>query len=99
MLHVNSPEEVQIERLRLACWMLLNGERLIGRRLQSDGTIVYLFERTAKSDSLIRQWEAKTPREADLARFSNIVSFEIRKAIRMRRAAGLPTRITSAQKS
>ena len=90
---------LQIERLRLAAWMRLNGQRLLARHLEGDGRVIYLFERSQITDELMRQWEEKAPRTLLLSRFSSIVSFEIQKAVRMRRAAGLPTRLTSTEKS
>ena len=90
---------IEVERLRLAAWLQLNGQDLIDRSLRDDAKIIYTFRRSDKIDSLIKQWDEKTTREIVLARFSRIVSFEIQLAVRMRRAAGLPTRIRSAEKN
>lgn len=90
---------VEVERLGLAAWMKLNGQRLIGRNLQFDGRIIYVFEWSPQFEELAQRWNSKTGRERKLVRFSRIVSFEIRQAVKMRRAAGLSTRITSDQRS
>jgi hypothetical protein len=95
----HSDEAVHVDRLTLAAWLRLNGQELVERRLQGDGKIVYLFKRSADTSRLITQWEEKAPREVALARFSRIVSFEIKKAVHMRRSAGLPTRLRSFEKS
>lgn len=100
MLEIENPHTiVSIERLRLAAWLQLNGERLLERHLQDDGKIIYRFRRSDKIDKLVKQWDHKSCHELVLSRFSGIVSFEIQKAVRMRRAAGLPTRIRSIEKS
>jgi hypothetical protein len=92
-------ELVQIDRLALAAWLRMNGEELLERRLEDDARMIYVFRRSPDTRRLIKQWEEKTPREAALAKFSRIVSFEIRKAIHMRRAAGLSPRLRSVEKS
>ena len=99
MLEAEYPDEVvRIERLRLAAWMQLNGQELLERLMQADGKVIYIFRRSDNTESLVRQWDEKTPHEIVLARFSSIVSFEIQTAVRMRRAAGISTRIRSAEK-
>lgn len=90
---------VEIDRLQLAAWLQLNGQVLIERRLRDDARIVYSFKRSDGIQELIAKWDAKTSHEVTLAHFSRIVSFEIQTAVRMRRAAGLPTRIRSAETS
>jgi len=92
-------EAVVVERLRLAVWLRFNGERLVERRLEPDGAIKYLFEPSGTIAALTERWEQKTQREIDLSRFSKVVSFEIQTAVRLRRAAGLPTRLRYAEKS
>lgn len=90
---------VVVERLKLAAWMRLNGQELVYRRVTEAGKIVYGFRRSSETDALVRQWDEKTPQEVVLAKFSSLVSFEIQTAVRMRRAAGLPTRLSSSEKA
>lgn len=99
MLETDPDKTVRVERLRLAAWLKLNGQKLLERQLQVDGKIIYIFVRTQHTDSLISQWEEKTPHGVILTQFSSIVSFEIQTAVRMRRAAGLSTRIRSVEKT
>jgi hypothetical protein len=91
-------DAIEIDRLLLAAWLRLNDQELLGRRLLDDGKMIYVFRHSSDMTHLIEQWDRKTPREAILARFSRIVSFEIRKAVNMRRAAGMPLRIRSSEK-
>ena len=70
---------LQIERLRLAAWMRLNGQRLLARHLEGDGRVIYLFERSQITDELMRQWEEKAPRTLLLSRFSSIVLLRLKK--------------------
>jgi hypothetical protein len=86
--------EHAVDSLRLAAWLRLNRQRLLERRLQPDGRIIYIFEKSAESEDLISLWRAKSETEIRLARFSAIVSFEIRKAINMRREHGMTPRLT-----
>lgn len=95
----NAGDVVEVDRLQLAAWLQLNRQKLLERRLQSDGRVIYSFERSEEIDGFIKQWEDKTVRETTLARFSRIVSAEIQWAVRTRRAAGLPTRIRSTENS
>jgi hypothetical protein len=100
VLEPEPPDDlVQIERLKLAAWLLLNGQHLLYRRLEPDGKLVYMFQHSPDIEPLMKQWGEKTPQGRVLVRFSNIVSFEIRKAVRMRREAGLSTRLRGADKT
>lgn len=92
-------ETMSVERLKLAAWLILNGQRLLERRLKPDGTVTYVFRRSDDVELLVARWDQKTTAEDVLSKFSSIVSFEIRKAIRMRREAGISTRLRSINKS
>jgi len=93
------PEVVYIERLRLAAWMLLNEQRLLRRELQGNGKIMYVFERSTRTDALMKKWDEKSQNEVALSRYSGIVSYEIQTAVRMRRTAGLRTRLNASDKA
>lgn len=99
MPETQSSNVIEIERLRLAAWMQLNGQELLERRLGVGGKMVYVFRRSEITNDIVKKWDVKAPSEVALARFSRIVSSEIQRAVRMRRAAGLPTRITSSEMS
>lgn len=96
---VNSSEVVEIKALSMAAWFRLNGQMLLDRHLLPDGDIVYLFKRSEVSDYLAQRWEQKASTERALAKFSRIVSFEIRKAIAMRRSLGISPRLRSIDKA
>lgn len=99
MLEMEDPDgAVHVERLTLAAWLRLNGQELLERRLRDDGRMVYVFKHSADINRLITRWDEKSDHEVSLARFSRIVSFEIKKAVHMRRAAGLPTRLRAFEK-
>lgn len=87
-----------VDRLRAAAWLRFNGEKLLARRLRADGIVLYVFKASSAVDMLMKKWEAKSSREVELARFSRLVSFEIQTAVRLRRAAGLSTRIRYAER-
>lgn len=100
MRHGNELAElVYIERLRLAAWMQFNGQQLLERRLSEGGRVIYVFKRSAETETLVQKWDDKTASELALSKYSNIVSFEIQKAVRMRRAAGMSTRLRTFEKS
>lgn len=87
-------EEIfEVKALSMAAWFRLNGETLVDRRLLGDGDIVYLFRRSPLSLELADRWERKQTAERTLAKFSRIVSFEIRKAIAMRRSMRISPRL------
>lgn len=93
-----SEDVVEVNGLTTAAWLRLNGEFLIDRRMDADGLIVYVFRRSDRVESLINQWASKSEEQRALMSFSRIVSFEIRKAIGMRRSLGLPPRLGAAEK-
>lgn len=98
MSDTEKPDDVvEVDRLLLAAWLQLNGQSLVERRLRNDAKIIYTFDTTDEVQRLIKRWDEKTEREMVMARFSRIVSFEIQKAVRMRRAAGVSTRIRAAE--
>ena len=80
---------VRVTYIKLAMWLKLNGHPLVQRALEPDGQTVYLFRRTTAVDELIRYW-AEDPEAQRLSRFASLVSYEIRRTIKRRRALGLP---------
>ncbi len=84
-----------IENLKLAAWLRLNRQRLLRRDLQVDGKVAYCFAASPDMYPLIVQWETKSDHELALSRFASLVSFEIRKALKLRRAHGVRGRLTS----
>jgi hypothetical protein len=80
---------VRVTYIKLAMWLKLNGHPLVQRTMLPEGQIVYLFRRTEALDELIRYW-AEDPEAQRLSRFASLVSYEIRRTIKRRRALGLP---------
>jgi len=86
---------VPVDTLKLAAWLRLNGIRLLSRSMLPDGHICYYFEPSQNLAPLIAKWHEKAEVHRQLSRFASLVSFEIRTAIKLRRAHGLPTRLVS----
>ena len=86
----------QINYIKLAMWLKLNGEQLVQRFRLPDGQIVYLFNPSPVLDDLTRRW-LEEPEAHRLSRFASLVSREIRKTIRMKRALGLPLQVNESE--
>ena len=91
---MSEPQEQEVDLVRvvyikLAMWLKLNGHPLVQRTMTVDGQVMYLFRRTAAIDELIRYWD-EDPEAQRLSRFATLVSYEIRRTIKKRRALGLP---------
>jgi hypothetical protein len=83
---------VRVRYIKLAMWLKLNGHPLVQRMMTPEGELVYLFRRTATLDELIKCW-AEDPEAQRLSRFASLVSFEIRRMLKRRRALGLPATV------
>jgi hypothetical protein len=83
-------ETAEVGTLKLAAWLRLNGQKLLERRLKPDGMIVYVFKSSDQIGDLIQEWSCKSEGHVRMSRYSSIVSFEIRKAVRIRREHGFP---------
>ena len=80
-------EYVIAKSLKLAAWLRLKGEKLVGRSLQPNGRIAYHFVHSETIHRRARQWISQRAQERDLARYATFVSYEIRTAVKIRRAA------------
>lgn len=94
--HTDDPI-VRVDYLKLAAWLRLNDQKLVNRELLSDGRVAYYFLKTGESDHLVRRWWAREEEQTRLSRFASIVSFEIRAAIKLKRAHGMPKRLSGVR--
>lgn len=88
---------VAIENLKLASWLLFHKQKLLQRLLLSDGHIRYIFKESADLPRLIEAWSIPEQSEA-FSHYATIVSREIRRAVKIRRSSGMPTRLRSGEK-
>ena len=84
---------VVVQSLMMAAWMRLNGEDLREREIAPNGKIQYSFLRSDKTDQLIEQWAQNGTAHEIMVKYARLVSFEIRRAVRMRRDSGLRSRL------
>lgn len=87
---------VQVDHIKLAMWLKLNGLPVRQRLMLPDGHLVYWFTWSPEFDDLIRRW-AEEPEAERLSRFASMVSYEIRKVARKRRSLGLLPQFSPGQ--
>jgi len=85
---------VRVTSMKLAMWLKLNGHPLIQREMSPDGQIVYLFCQSSELKELVRYWDEEADAKR-LSRFASLVSYEIRRTLKKRRALGLPNATSS----
>jgi hypothetical protein len=86
--HTGGSELLRVDQLQLAAWLRLNHLKLVRRDLLPDGRIAYYFEPCVDAERLISYWLARDAETARLSAFARIVSYEVGRASRLRRANG-----------
>jgi hypothetical protein len=84
--HTIGSELLRVDQLQLAAWLRLNKLKLVRRDLLPDGRIAYYFQPSANAEQLISYWSARGTETARLSAFARIVSYEVGRASRLRRA-------------
>ena len=64
--------------------MQLNGQSLLGRYLNDENNVLYVFAPSERSEALISEWTNNATRRHYLSTFANLVSREIRAAAKLR---------------